>query len=162
MIDFDKLKIVLFDFDDTLCIHNHNNWNCTNIEFETGLLLKTFNWCGSSYNIHLKKFIQLCKSSNIRMGLLGHVSSVTEATAKIKWVKENYEIELENYCVGAREYKVIELESIMIANNLDYKELLIVDDLLKTLLETSEKGFQSATPMEVVNYIENKQKQLVL
>lgn len=156
MINFEQLKFVLFDFDETLCIHtNHVSWDKEDqLKYESSLILGEYTWKNSRPNNHMLNFMNICKESNIKMGFISHVDSYTQAKEKFKWIRNAYGLELENFCVGKREYKVETLKAISKAYNLPVHSILIVDDLYITLEEAANSGFQAATPMEVVNYIE--------
>lgn len=158
MIDLSKVKVVLYDFDDTLCIHkNHQCFDANT--YNTDILLygpETFKMCKP--NSAMKEFMNLCKSKNIRQGLASHVLSVKHADAKNKWVKKEYGIELEDYCVGHAEGKVEMMNAIHSAYGYSKDEILIIDDLYPTLEKAANEGFQACTPMEIVNYIEDYKK----
>ena len=72
--------------------------------------------------------------------------------------KKEYNIELENFCVGYAEGKIEMMNAIHSAYGYDKNEILIVDDLYPTLEKAANEGFQACTPMEIVNYIEDYKK----
>lgn len=113
MNTLENLEMVLFDFDDTLCIHSHRSDSYEELMEYLSYIHsgETFpkSWNKSKPNLQLKKFMDYLAYKNIPMGLISGVRDCKTAERKIKWVKENYGYLLENYCVSSREQKIIEL-----------------------------------------------------
>lgn len=153
---FNNVKYALFDFDDTLCIHsNHKPWTCDDDhKQEVYMLRNQYSYPTSHANVHMREFINLCKNNNIKMGLISHVSSVPQSVAKINWCEKQYGVKFENFCVGTREQKVEMLKRISDSTNIDRDKIIIIDDLFLTLTEAEGEGFMTATPMEIVNFIQ--------
>lgn len=155
MINLDNIQFVLFDFDDTLCIHlDHTDtlegearYNNNILEF--GHL--TFAHC--TVNRQMKQFIDICKDKNIRMGLISTTLSFKHMQAKNDWVFFNYGVNLENFCVGTFEGKLQIMQAISDTYKIPKDAILIVDDFWENLGRAANAGFQTCTPMEVVNYI---------
>lgn len=149
------VKYVLFDFDDTLCIHsNHQAWtNNKEHKFDVCILQGGDPYAKSAPNYHMAEFIRHLKEADIKMGLISHISSVPQAIIKERWVEENYNIKLDNFCVGSREHKVEMLKHIADGLHIRHSQILIIDDAYMTLAEADSEGFQTATPMEIVNLI---------
>ena len=151
MIDFSFIKIVLYDFDDTLCIHEFHR---EDPNYNVKVLLKGKDtWNTGKPNKQMKEFMELCFSKGIRQGLISATSSFKHMKGKEDWVKENYDISLENFCVCSADAKVDMMLTISEAYRLDPNQILIVDDFYDILDKASSKGFQACTPMEVVNFI---------
>lgn len=157
MQNLNDIKYVLFDFDDTLCIHsNHQAWtNSKDHKLEVCILQGGDPYYKSTPNFHMAEFIRHLRENGIKMGLISHVSSVLQANIKEKWVEEHYNIRLDNFCVSTREQKVEMLKRISDGLHIERSRILIIDDAYLTLTEATDAGFQAATPMEIVNYIEN-------
>lgn len=157
MISLDKIKIVLWDFDDTLCIHEFHGNNPENEhQYNVNILLYGKDaWSAGKVNIHVKKFMTLCMNRGITQGLISATRSYKHAIGKCDWVKENYGVELENYCVGDFEAKLDMMLTIEEAYNYKRDEILIVDDFWKNLERAANNGFQACSPMEIVNFIMN-------
>lgn len=152
MINLEKVKLVLFDFDDTLCIHSKHkidDWD----EYDSGIVTGDYNWDKSSKNIHMGKFMVHCAGRGIEIGMTSVVSTALHQERKLEWVRDNYGILLENYCVGDSKYKVTLMRAIALGNDWDRDSILLVDDYCDTLYSAEEEGFQAATPIEVVNYV---------
>lgn len=158
MINFEKLKIALFDFDDTLAVHSIHVTESVEdrLQYNTLVLQKDLNaWSGCMPNDHLKSFILKCQKNGIRIGLISVTTSYPHMVMKQRWVEQNYGMVLENYCVCSAAEKVHMLEAISKAFRFNLNEILIVDDLWSTLESAADAGFQSASPIEVVNFINN-------
>ena len=158
MINLDKIKIVLWGFDDTLCIHEfHSGDSDSKRMYNFDVLFNgkdAWNMCKP--NIFMKKFMNLCLNKNIKQGLISTTISYKHATGKCEWVRENYGIELENFCVGTYKAKIDMMLAISDAYDYEKYEILIVDGFGENLERAADNGFQACSPMEVVNYILDK------
>lgn len=122
-------------------------------------------------NKHMRMFMDLCNKHGIRMGLISYASSNIIMQTRIQWVYQKYGYELENYCVGSREGKLDMLKAIQqtywkgnktVGPNdtgilYSPRQILIIDDVGQTLQEAADNNFSACTPMEVVNFIEDRQ-----
>ena len=155
MNKLENLKMVCFDFDDTLCIHSH----CLDSYEDMMEYLsyihsgETFpkSWNKSKPNLQLKKFMDYLACKNIHMGLISAVCDCKTAERKIKWVKENYGYWLENYCVCSQEQKIVELKVLAKVNMLHENQIAIIDDMYSNLEKAESDGFIALSPMQVVN-----------
>lgn len=158
MVDLTNIKLVIFDFDDTLCIHPKHGYT---EEDEIELELKVYRdikspWSEHAKNRHMQEFIDECVEKGMKMGMMSLVSSFKHGERKIHWIKEQYGVNMENYSVGNREDKIRLLKVLMLTFNLDFKQIMIIDDRSDTLNEAAENGFIAISPMQIVNYIESK------
>lgn len=156
MIDVKKIKIILWDFDDTLCFHSDHTSALDEFdtEYNVGALLGKDVYYTCSMNYTIKRFIDYAKRENKRQGLISGVDCFIHAKNKENWVIEHYGIELENYCVGSQEMKLGMLIAIAEAFNYAHDEILLVDDVWDNLERAADNGFQSATPVEIINFVE--------
>ena len=151
----ENLKMVLFDFDDTLAIHSHGH------RISDHLMKYMINvhsgskelWNTSKPNLQLKQFMDYLAYKNIPMGLISGVHDCKAAERKIEWVKENYGYSLENYCVSSQEQKMIELTTIAEVNGLHESQIALVDDYYENLGNAEKMGFTTFSPMEIVNLV---------
>lgn len=169
MINYDKLLIVAYDFDDTLFAHfNHKteteeeevNYIANSLAWELGrykAVDKTINavFGLGSLSQDLKSFIRKCKSDNLFQGLISGTCASVCADAKIDFAKANYGIHLKNWCVNSQEKKIQMLKALALVYNCKYENILIIDDNYKVVTIAADAGFQSATPIEVVNYMQS-------
>lgn len=159
MIKNENLKVVLFDFDDTLCIHNRSTHHSDEEYYES--LIHSSEWwtkIGCEPNKHMKEFMLLMKSQGTRLGLISQTDSYIHMIRKNEWVQTNYGIELENFCVACNVSKVNMMISLNKAYNIRRNKILLVDDKESILCEAVNNGFQAASPMEVVNYVTDEKR----
>lgn len=155
MLNLDKVKFVLYDFDGTLCIDGNCAW--TEAERDK-LLVRVLQsgkgaWSDCYPSIHMQKFINICIQRGIRQGLLSHDMSYPIFKAKSEWVKDKYGVEMKNHCVAVGTPKVRELEGIARAYGYNKDEILLIDDLWENLNSAANAGFQAASPLEIVEYV---------
>ena len=155
MIDLEKVKMVLYDFDDTLCIHeDHSSSKDSDAEYDVRVLKDGYKaWPNARPNSHMGMFMQKCKEHSIRQGLISATVSYQHDVAKHEWVCHNYGIALENFCVGTFEDKLRIMIAISTAYDIPREQILIIDDLYENLERAANNGFMAATPMEVVNFM---------
>lgn len=154
MINLDALKIVLFDFDDTLAIWNTHKCGEDDAEYvRTVLDFGTLTWQQCKPNKQMKQFMQMCKDKNIRMGLISKTCTVLHMHGKQQWVKENYGFELENFCVSEMPFKLEMLKGIEKAYGYQRDEIAIIDDFYEHTTNAANNDFCAYTPMEIVNFI---------
>ena len=135
MNKLENLKMVLFDFDDTLAVHSQGH------RISDHLIKYMINvhsgskelWNTSKPNLQLKKFMDYLAYKDIPMGLISGVHDCKAAERKIEWVKENYGYSLENYCVSSQEQKMIEL-LLLLMTTMKISEMLKKWDLQHFLL----------------------------
>lgn len=155
MINLDNIQLVLFDFDDTLCIHkDHRSSEVKDLQYNINVLrIGADTWNDCDTNPHMKLFMDICADKYIRMGLISATMGYIHSQAKHDWVLSKYGIDLENYCVGTFENKLKIMQAISLAFDIPKNRILIVDDLYENLVRAANDGFQACNPMEVVNYI---------
>ena len=155
MIFLEDIKLVLFDFDDTLCIHQIRKKGNSN-NFNIAMLNRDINYwdCKNCYPNHqMKIFMKLCASIHVDMGLISAVTSCCEAENKIQWIFEKYGFKLKNYCTGNAENKINIIKALLQSSALTPQNILFVDDQYINILSVSELGLQTAMPLEIINYI---------
>lgn len=157
MLDIKKIKIILWDFDDTLCFHSDHSSPLDEFdtEYNVGVLLGRDVHSTCNMNNTIKRFIDYAKCENKRQGLISGVDCFIHAKNKENWVKEHYGIELENYCVGSQEMKLGMLIAIARAFGYARGEILLVDDAWENLERAADNGFQTASPVEIINFVED-------
>lgn len=154
----DDLKVVCFDFDDTLCIHSERV-DKGMFKYLCSMHADNDYWKDSEANLQLKLFMDYLHAQGTKMCLIGGVDSFKEAERKIKWVKENYGYLLENYCVSSQEQKIIELKVLAKVNRLHENQIAIIDDLYPNLEKAESEGFVALSPMQVVNLFNETSEQ---
>lgn len=153
MIDLNKVKLVLFDFDDTLCFAADHGREMEG--YGEAMVKGDITYWGETYcqpNEGIYRFMCKCRDMGIRMGLISAVDYVCTAINKINWVQAMYCFQLENWCVGERSQKVKMIQSLLNANGYKPEEILFVDDIFYALEEAYDLKVQVASPCEVINF----------
>lgn len=154
MLDLGKVKVVLFDFDDTLCIHfKHEDTE----GYLREMVLGNCEWwdvIGCKKNECMQIFIGKCLDAHLRMGLISATAVSCTAINKINWVKNTYGVEMENFCVGKIKDKASIVKALLDTGEYRPEEVLVVDDTVRVLEDVTRLGCQAANPMEVVNLVE--------
>lgn len=151
-------KLALFDFDDTLIIHN-NHSSVTDPDerkYNIKVFGGTYDWSNEMANRHMKEMLELLKSQETQLGLISATFSFKHMQAKQKHIKQIYGVELENYCVGSSSNKVPLLEDLAVAKGLKTNQIIFIDDRGDLISKAANEGFIALSPMQVVNYIEWK------
>lgn len=153
MIKLDQLKCVLYDFDDTLCIHKDHREG-SDAAYDRDVLINGAGaWRDCDINPHMKAFMNMCEASGVRQGLISATTSAKHMQGKVAWVKENYGVELENFCVGTPEAKLRIMLALADTSGFHKYEILIVDDYFENTTRAANAGFMACTPMEIVNFV---------
>lgn len=163
MINFDKLKLVLFDFDDTLCIHpyHHNYSKKETEEYNKALMNGEYpkSWDSAKVSGAMLKFVKYCNQAGKEIGIISAVGNFKAASTKQSWAETVYGVDFENYCVGESRKKAEQCTYIAKAKNLCYDEILIVDDWWELLADAADLGIQAATPIECTVWVEDNLQQ---
>ena len=148
-----KLKIILFDFDDTLCIHTDHTSGGDD-EYNAKMVVGDMSvWKNCQVNEQLALFMNICEEKGIRMGLISTTESFRHMEAKQQFVKRMYGVNLENFCVGTQDGKLDMLNAIAAAYVYEKDEIAIVDDYWYQLERAADAGFQAYSPMQIVYYV---------
>lgn len=145
------VKYVVFDFDDTLCIHKSHSSKDWDVVLST-YSDEPFKRCVKS--TLMQDFMDLCYKRNIPMGLISAVELPVRSVLKQDWVEKNYSYKLENFCVCKAEDKQTMLSYIIGRNNICSRELLLVDAMYSTLESCDNNGFSTVSPIYVAEYVE--------
>lgn len=158
MINLDQLKCVLYDFDDTLCIHkDHRESGSREAAYDSDVLLNGAGaWRDCATNLHMKEFMNICEANGVRQGLISATTSAKHMNGKLDWVKEKYGVDLENFCVGTPDAKLRVMIALADTSDFHKYEILIVDDYFENVTRAANAGFMACTPMEIVNFIEER------
>ena len=152
MLDLENIRVALFDFDDTLCIHTKRPYGSvlTPEEYGEAVLSGGDPWPHGVAPLVMQQFVAACHARAIHMGLLSATSTYTRAEAKVAWVTEHYGVVMKNYCVGLGGPKVMVLQEMARHFKLEPSQVLFVDDVFEYLEAASKEGFAACSPMECV------------
>jgi hypothetical protein len=158
--DIINYKLILFDFDDTLCIHSKHSGISSDVVYNNNVICKPIQVVypleECEPNAHMKEFTDYANSCGTKtFGLLSATIGFPHMQRKIEWVTLNYGYKLENFSVGKRKEKIDMIKGIAAAMLINYDQVLFIDDNGKSIEAASECGFDACTPMEIVNFVEN-------
>ena len=166
MFDLNKLKLVLMDFDGTLCIHNCREYESSEEcqrEFHAAVMNGLYPWDMMynlepmySTNLHMKSFMTLCKNKSLMLGMLSASTLHKSGNLKIDWVNSVYDVKLNNFNVGRIEDKIPTLNNIAKIYGLKANEILVIDSSEDLLYSAASYGFQTASPLEISVYMMSK------
>lgn len=151
MINFDRIKLALFDFDDTLAVHTEHGWNkgIAKRQLVAAAAGKLYEASTLRVSYDLKTFVALCKEHDVELGLISASGFAPRVEQKMKWVEEHYGVRMQNYCVGSVAEKPDAIEAIRQAKRFCSDEILLVDDYYKVLSDVTKVGIQVVSPAEV-------------
>lgn len=143
-IDLSNIKIVIFDFDNTLAIHRDKDFVKHRNESED----KRLNYYSSAYqnSKHFFEEIEPCDRSevlynlieelrnrNIKMYCLSGMKFSFHFNAKKEFINKNYGNDIELVSVGTQELKLDGIKIISKINNCNLNEILFIEDLENTV-----------------------------
>lgn len=162
--------LILFDFDDTLAVHSSHADETGSLDshasYEAGLIngIVTYESFGVpdkvSTNSQFVFFLALCDAYDIPTGLLSAAMGYPQMERKFKWIKDHYPgaQNIKNYCVGTPEQKIVMIEALKRVYRTDPDKILIIDDRGDLLRKLDGMGYDVATPLEVVNFVNRRRK----
>lgn len=168
MKSLENIKLVAFDFDDTLFAHrahypdtpsDHIQYLVACLRSSKKLIPRGSLWGSCSTNSAFEEFMEYCETQDIIMGLISWTAASVCATEKINFVKEKYHHTIENWCVGSIDEKIQMLKVLAEVYRLENDQILIIDDSVHVLANANAEGFQAASPIEFVNYWNNFKKE---
>lgn len=150
MFTLDGIKMVVFDFDDTLYIHPTHKNTMSDEEFcKKVCTLGAKYYPPQNFSMVMKKVMDECDRRGILMALCSHTSFFPMSITKIAAVKEAYGYELINLCVGDAKAKHIALRITADSYGFCPSEVMLIDDLSLNLRDAETDGFKAASPMEI-------------
>lgn len=153
MLNLKDLKVVFFDFDDTLCIHTHHkDWNYT---FTKNTTPEIYDKHECKKNYQMKKFIELLAELGIEMHMISATSEICRPV-KLKWIEKNYGVTMIDSCTLQHSEKVAKMIEYCDNHNIKYSQALFIDDIFSNVQEAYSCGLQACNPMEVVNFINER------
>lgn len=149
MIDFKKLQLVAFDFDDTLCTEYDHSFPSQ--ENYTLSCLKGTAFDDCDVFPMMQVFVGWCKREIKYIGMCSATGFSVRAEAKLSWVSANYGMQMDNWSVGAREEKAHMLRALAGFYNIPFQNILIVDDDWQVLHDVNIAGFNALSPIALFN-----------
>ena len=157
-IDLNKIRFALFDFDDTLYIHNEHAYQERGVNYRekvlyanvTGNMACLYNRSG--YNEHMHRFLAECKATNIPMGMISATDAYS-SIPKLRWIRSVYGVDMHNLCTANAEDKVDVALSLAKTFDMKPSEILLIDDYWKVIANGANAGIKAVTTIEIINYV---------
>lgn len=159
-IDLCKIKVVMFDFDDTLAIHKdkdyikHRNQNedhflnyYANAYLNPKFFYETIEPC--SILESLQKFIKTCEANDIKMYCVTGARFSFHLKAKQSFVHKYYSHRIEVISAGSQELKCDAVKIIARINNCRLDEMLFIDDIEDNMIRFKNMGIYALLPEEI-------------
>lgn len=165
-LNLDSIKIVIFDFDDTLAIHKDRDYAkrrikddniyldyCLKAYLNPEIFYETIEPCLVMES--LQKFIKICEKSNIKMYCVSKLKFSFNLKAKQAFVHKHYSTNIEVISSGTQELKCEAVKIIQRINKCDLNEILFVDDMKDSIIRFKNMGIYALLPEEVDKLIIN-------
>lgn len=143
-INFENIKVVIFDFDDTLAIHKDKDYLKHRNESEDRRLSYYLNGYKNPENFYedmepcvksesLYNFINQLRSNNIKMYCLSGMKFSFLFKAKKSFINKYYGNDIELVSAGSQQLKLDGIKILAKANNCSLDEILFIEDLEDTI-----------------------------
>ena len=153
-INLEKIKVVIFDFDDTLAIHEDKDYGKHRRENEDKYLSYYLNAYKNPEvfyeNIEpcvksevLYKFINNLRNKNIKMYCLSGMKFSFHLKAKQNFINKHYGNDIEVISASTQELKLDGVKIIQRLNNCDLEEILFIDDREDVIKLLNNNGIKS-------------------
>lgn len=159
-INFDSIKVAIFDFDDTLAIHkdrdfvkhrNENEDNLLNYYLKAYLnpnsFYETIEPCSTSNS--LQKLITFFEKKGVKMYCVSGMRFSFHLKAKEYFVHKYYSDSIEVISTRSQELKNDAVKIIRRVNNCNLNEILFVDDIKENIVRFNNMGINALLPEEV-------------
>lgn len=150
------IKVVLFDYDDTLCIHdNFLTERRSSEEWWDSCFRDNGEWYTDEYQCKASKQMDRFALDIQKLGIPMHILTWSNTNmhefARRRFLQINYEANFDRiFIVGERHIKVKLAEQLCRHMGISKYELLLVDDHPMTREEFKDAGFQVTSPSSVM------------
>lgn len=150
-IDINKIKVVIFDFDDTLAIHKDKDFFKHRSESEEKFLSFYKNAYLNSDSFYEKiepciksellyKLINILRSNSVKMYCLSGMKFSFHLKAKQSFINKNYGNDIEVISCQSQEQKVDGVKIIQQITNCNLNEILFIDDMEENIINLNNLG----------------------
>lgn len=158
--ELDNIKVVIFDFDNTLAIHKDKEYlqkRKDNKEVYINYLLNAYLNPDTFYDEIeicyesdiLKKLINYLKDRNIKMYCVSGMKFSFDLQAKKNFIKKHYNEDIEIITSSSQKLKINAVEIISKINNCNYNKILFIDELIDNVEQYKQIGINALLPNEV-------------
>lgn len=160
-INLDNIKVVIFDFDDTLAIHKDKDFCKHRRESEDkylGYYLNAYKNPNTFYediepcikSEILYKFINNLRDNNIKMYCLSGMKFSFHLKAKQSFINKYYGSDIEIISCASQELKVDGVKIIQRLNNCNLEEILFIDDRQDVIELLNATGIKAIVVNDIV------------
>lgn len=161
-INLSKLKVVIFDFDDTLAIHKDADYKKHRGESEDKRLVFCVNAYQNSEDFYeniepclkskvLYKFINELRNKNIKMYCLSGMSFSFHFKAKQSFINRHYGDDIELISSASQELKLPGVKIIKRIVDCELNEILFIDDNKEVIELMKSNGINAFLVNELVD-----------
>ena len=153
-INLENIKVVIFDFDDTLAIHKDKDYLRHRRENEDKYLSYYLNAYKNPKAFYediepclkseiLYKFINNLRNMNIKMYCLSGMKFSFHLKAKQNFINKHYGNDIEDVSASTQELKLDGVKIIQRLNSCDLEEILFIDDREDVIKLLNSNGIKS-------------------
>ena len=163
-IDLNKIKVAIFDFDDTLAIHKdvdyqkHRNENeekwlnyYLNAYLNPEKFYEVIEPCNMAESIF--KLINILRKNNVKIYCVSGMKFSFHLKAKQYFVHKYYGNDIEVISTRNKELKIDAAKIISKVNNCNLNEVLFVDDIEENIIKFNKVGINALLPNDVDSLI---------
>ena len=163
-IDLNKIKVAIFDFDDTLAIHKdvdyqkHRNENeekwlnyYLNAYLNPEKFYEVIEPCNMAESIF--KLINILRKNNVKIYCVSGMKFSFHLKAKQYFVHKYYGNDIEVISTRNQELKIDAAKIISKVNNCNLNEVLFVDDIEENIIKFNKVGINALLPNDVDSLI---------
>ena len=165
-IDINKIKVAIFDFDDTLAVHKDRDFLKHRSESEEKRLdyyLNAYKYPDKFYDEiepclkseSLFKLINILRKNNAKMYCLSGMRFSFHLKAKQTFINKYYGSDIEVISAGSQELKLDGVKIIRKYNNCNLDEILFVDDIEENIINLNSIGVKALLVNDVEKLIIN-------
>lgn len=167
-IDINKIKVAIFDYDDTLAIHKDKDFFKHRSESKEKFLNYYKNAYLNSDSFYEKiepctksellyKLINILRSNGVKMYCLSGMEFSFHLKAKQSFINKYYGDDIEVISCQSQEQKVDGVKIIQRINNCKLNEILFVDDMEKNVINLNNLGVYALLADDVETLLNNLQ-----
>lgn len=160
-IDLNNIKVVIFDFDETLAIHKDKDYCKHRKEGEDkylGYFLNAYKNPNTFYediepcikSEILYSFINNLRDNNIKMYCLSAMKFSFHLKAKQSFINKHYGSDIEVISSSSQKLKVDGVKIIQILNNCNLEEILFIDDMKDVIELLNTSGIKAILVSDIV------------
>lgn len=159
-IDLNAIKVVIFDFDDTLAIHKNRDYVKQRNENKETLLNYYYNGYlnpDTFYDViepcsisnQLKKVVEICEIQGIKTYCVSGMKFSFHLRAKENFLHKYYSKNIEVISARSQELKCDAIRIIQRINNCNLNEIVFIDDIKDNVIRFNNMGIHGFLPEEI-------------